>query len=156
MNESIFILINNRFILYSIKNKIGTQVLICHKNARFLHRWYESYHNYKADLWYYNAGEFPTKHILEPSPDLVHRVRNEFGVDNLIQMLYNRMNQQWQLQYYTIHLLERHRSYLIPTKGEDRYRYFNEYNIRTYNRTFGEMARLAYFGKKKIMDLNEK
>nr|XP_046915011.1 uncharacterized protein LOC124495637 [Dermatophagoides farinae] len=132
---------------------LGTQVLICHKNARFLRLWYDSYHNYKADLWYYNAGEFPTKHILESSPNLVHRVRNEFGVDNLVEMLYNQMNPHWQAQYYTIHLLERHRSYLVPNKSDgNRFRYFNEYNIGNYNRTFGEMARLAYFGEKKILD----
>ena len=128
-------------------------MLICHKNARFLRLWYDSYHNYKADLWYYNAGEFPTKHILESSPNLVHRVRNEFGVDNLVEMLYNQMNPHWQAQYYTIHLLERHRSYLVPNKGDgNRFRYFNEYNIGNYNRTFGEMARLVYFGEKKILD----
>ena len=125
-------------------------MLICHRNARFLSLWYESYHNYKADLWYYNAGEFPTKKILQPMPSLVHRVPEKFGVDNLAQMLYNETNRHWQDQYYTIHLLARHRSYLVGSSSQ--FRYFNEFNIRDYNKTFGEMARLAYFGAKQSIE----
>lgn len=120
-------------------------MIIAHKNARFLNLWYDSYKNYKPNLWYYNAGELPTKQFLEKSPDLVHRVKTEFGVHLLVQMLYKRLDTNWQQNYYAIHLLSRH-LYLI----DERNRTFDEQNIGNYNCTFGEMARLVYFGSKSL------
>ncbi|RWS20039.1 uncharacterized protein B4U80_06737, partial [Leptotrombidium deliense] len=61
-------------------DNLGTQVLIATKNARFLKLWLQSYKTYNGSLWYYNAGEYPTKFILEPHPDLVHRIKEELGV----------------------------------------------------------------------------
>ena len=47
---------------------LGTQTLIAHKNARFLKLWLNSYHDYRPNSWYYNAGELPTISILYKRP----------------------------------------------------------------------------------------
>ena len=52
---------------------IGTQIVIAKPNANFLKLWLQSYRDYRASMWYYNAGEAPTKNILSKQPDLVHR-----------------------------------------------------------------------------------
>ena len=121
-------------------------MLICHRNARFLRLWHESYRQYKPTLWYYNAGELPTKKILEKKPSLVHRIKKEFGVHYLLPMLYQDRYPFWQKEFYTIHLLARHRQH------SDGIQYFNKDNIKGYNRTFGEMARLAYYGTKQFIN----
>lgn len=120
-------------------------MLICHRNARFLKLWYESYREYKPTLWYYNAGELPTTKFLEKQPNLVHREKIQFGVHYLVDMLYEEQNPFWDKMYYAIHMLARHRSH------SDGIVYFNEDNIKDYNRTFGQMARLAYYGNKNIL-----
>ena len=58
------------------------QVIVAHKNARFLSRWLDSYHDYRADIWYYNAGDLPVRSILNVHPELLHRVKGEFGADS--------------------------------------------------------------------------
>ena len=58
------------------------KVIVAHKNARFLNRWLDSYHDYRPDIWYYNAGDRPVKEILNIHPELIHRVKGEFGVDS--------------------------------------------------------------------------
>ncbi|CAG2177578.1 unnamed protein product [Oppiella nova] len=127
---------------------IGNQVLIGHKNARFLKLWYESYHKYRPTRWYYNAGQLPTSDILGPKPSLVHRVSHAFGVHNLVPMLYNDLYPFWDNNFFAIHLLARHKSYLVPN---DMITTFNEHNIKTYNKTFGQMARLVLFGTTDII-----
>ncbi|RWS05593.1 uncharacterized protein B4U79_07596 [Dinothrombium tinctorium] len=129
---------------WPINDYLGTQVLIAHKNARFLKLWFQSYRDYRPFKWYYNAGELPTESILTKRPDLVHREMTEFGVHNLVEFLYknNHPEEIWRSKFYTIHLLERHRSYMVP---EDSIGFFNENNIKTYNKTFGAMARSVLF-----------
>ena len=39
-------------------------------------------------MWYFNAGESPTQNILNQRPHLVHRVRTDFGVENLSDKIY--------------------------------------------------------------------
>ncbi|CAN7945121.1 unnamed protein product [Ixodes hexagonus] len=63
---------------------LGTQVLVAHKDARFLRLWHESYRFYNPDLWYWNAGELPTRMYLDRWPYLVHRVPEKFGVRNAL------------------------------------------------------------------------
>ncbi|XP_067140957.1 uncharacterized protein [Centruroides vittatus] len=118
-------------------NSLGNQVLIAHKNARFLKYWYESYEFYDPEKWYYNAGEFPTRTILYAFPELVHRVIDYFGVNtDFAFMLYSEKTDEWK-KFYTLHLLIHHR-YLV---ADDRPEIFDENNIITYNRTFGDMVR---------------
>ncbi|CAG2115186.1 unnamed protein product [Medioppia subpectinata] len=130
---------------------IGNQVLIGHKNARFSHLWYESYRKYRKNRWYFNAGELPTNDILLPKPWLVHRVDHAFGVHNLCLMLYNQTYPLWEKDYFAVHLLARHRDYLVPQDFKH-LKMFDENNIKTYNKTFGQMARLVLYGTKHLID----
>ncbi|XP_054157380.1 uncharacterized protein LOC128955733 [Oppia nitens] len=133
---------------WPLDENIGTQILIGHKNARFPRLWYESYKKYRPTRWYYNAGQLPTQDILNPKPSLVHREPRSLGVQNLVPMLYNDMYPLWEQNFYTIHLLSRHKSYLVPN---DPIVLFDERNIRTYNKTFGQMARLVLFDSKDLI-----
>jgi hypothetical protein len=93
-------------------------------------------------MWYYNAGEAPTKNILEKKPDLVTRVPELFGVQGLSQQLY--VNSDWDKwhDYYSIHLLSRHRSYLAKEDiKQSGILTFDEHNIQNYSKPFGEIAR---------------
>ena len=88
-------------------------------------------------MWYYNAGEAPTKVILSKYPDLVHRVPELFGVQGLAKELYEEKEFAWQ-KFNAIHLLARHRNYLVNDELKEE---FNEDNIQTYSKSFGEIAR---------------
>ncbi|XP_015917631.1 uncharacterized protein [Parasteatoda tepidariorum] len=125
---------------------LGTQLLVAHKNARFLRLWFNSYRYYRRERWYYNAGELPTTFILERMPYLVHRVLYDFGIHNLVQMLYGVRSREWK-DFHAIHLLVRHKNYLLPG---DTVTEFNEENIKHYNKTFGDMARLVLYGSEKL------
>ncbi|KAJ9578293.1 hypothetical protein L9F63_005514, partial [Diploptera punctata] len=111
---------------------IGTQVLLAHKDARFLPLWLDSYKHYRPRDWYYNAGQHPTQQILERSPHLIHRVPGLFGVQNLATRLYGPAPwPQWRLMY-TIHLLSRHPP---APQGMD------ETSVVRYRTPFGEIAK---------------
>ncbi|XP_013774993.1 uncharacterized protein LOC106459864 [Limulus polyphemus] len=129
------------------EQNLGTQVIIAHKNARFLKLWYHSYKYYKPERWYYNAGELPTQMILMRQPDLVHRVPYDFGVHDLAHFLYGVHRSDWQ-NFHAIHLLIRHKSYLVPSDPLEK---FDEKNIKAYDKTFGDMARLVLFGKTDVI-----
>ena len=51
---------------------MGSQVLLAHKNARFLKAWFDTYRSdYKKDEWYTNAGHMPGK-IVKKDPFIAH------------------------------------------------------------------------------------
>ena len=141
---------------------LGSQVILAHRDARFLPLWLETYRdNYRADLWYlnlkllllnrtslwnyllryYNAGERPTQEILYSSPHLVHRVKLRFGVHMLMRELYDTTDWAFEKEQDTVHLLINHRSYLDP--HYQAYPDFDADNIVHYPYTFGRMARLV-------------
>ena len=104
--------------------------------------WLESYRDYRPTMWYYNAGEVPTRHILSKCPDLVHPVKELFGVQNLAEELYEKYDWEGWREQYAIHLLFRHREYLAKEDVKDSgIADFDEDNILRYNKTFGVMAR---------------
>ena len=127
------------------EQNIGTQILISAPNAPFLKLWLQTYRDYRPALWYYNAAEAPTQNILKRRPDLVNRVEELFGVrTNLADKLYGTEAKDWAewKNYYAIHLLARHRDYLVKHDVElSNILDFDEQNIQNYTRTFGEMAR---------------
>lgn len=89
---------------------MGTQVIVAHREARFLREWLETYRGaYDKNKWYYNAGERPTVEVLYKRPELLHRVKLLFGVHYLIHKVYkaNEVWAEWRDQY-CIHLLKRH------------------------------------------------
>lgn len=120
---------------------IGNQILIGHKEARFLKRWLFGYRIYKPRMWYYNAGQYPTEQILQESPQLAHRVTEKFGVHNLLEELYEMEDWDWS-DFYAIHLLSRH-----PPAPQ-----LDEVSILTYNKTFGEIARWILYGISPVLN----
>uniref|UniRef100_A0A1B6DY42 Alpha-1,4-N-acetylglucosaminyltransferase n=1 Tax=Clastoptera arizonana TaxID=38151 RepID=A0A1B6DY42_9HEMI len=126
---------------------LGCQIIIAHKDARFLKLYLESYRVYKPDLWYYNAGERPTTEILYKMPELIHRVKVIFGLDNsFINPLFERNWPEWR-SLYSLHLLIGHQ-YMLQKKQIAENAYFpvefNEENIGYYPNTFREMAYDVY------------
>lgn len=124
----------------------GNQVLVAHKNARYLKLWYDSYRYYRPDVWYWNAGILPTELFLTTWPHLIHRVPYGFGVHNLAGFLYEDCSETW-TEYSAIHLLYRHRYYVAPS---DHFGALELDNLGRYNTTFGQMARLVLFGTTKM------
>lgn len=126
---------------------IGTQIILAKAGAKFIDLWLQSYKDYRASMWYYNAGELPTQVILARNPSLIHRVTESFGVQGLARELYQLERwDQWK-QYFSIHLLARHRHYLAP---DPQILEFNEFNIQNYTKTFGQLARSIWNHKKII------
>ena len=88
---------------------LATQTLIAHKNARFLKLWLDSYHDYRPDLWYYNAGQLPTTKYLQKDPSLVHRLKGGFGADapKVCPLIFRIYYPNWRKDFYAIHLVIR-------------------------------------------------
>ena len=119
---------------------MGSQVLVAHRNARFLKAWLDTYRsNYKENDWYTNAGYFPGE-ILKATPYVAHFVPFRFGVFIGTGWLYTEQRTNWREEFDTWHLLVNHRDYLDPVNYKI-YPEFNEDNIYKHNRTFTFMAR---------------
>ncbi|CAH0393314.1 unnamed protein product [Bemisia tabaci] len=112
------------------KENIGTQILIAHKDARFLKQWLNGYRRYQPRNWYYNAGQFPAE-VLSKKPELAHREDTLLGVQNLIEKLY--VADEWSSwkNFYSLHLLSRHHP--DPDK-------LDETSVTLYKHPFGEIA----------------
>ena len=130
LDEDVFVIRSlNRFRHFEVvigwpeDQNIGTQVIVSAKQARFLSRYLDLYHEYRPSQWYYNAGEAPTTNILADRPELVHRVKTGFGVENLAEKLYRERWVGW-AERFTIHLLDSHKEYLagVGELEEDNYR----------------------------------
>lgn len=102
------------------------------KNATFLSLWLKGYKRYVPSNWYYNAGQYPTEQILQKMPDLAHRVKELFGVQNLLHFLYESHDLLEWKKFYTVHLLSRH-----PPATE----FLNESFVGNMNNTFGEIIK---------------
>lgn len=112
------------------------QILLAHKNARFLSQWLAGYKKYKPSNWYYNAGQYPTQQVLAKQPNLAHRVPDLFGVQNLSNELYSSNNWTDWKEYYSIHLLSRH-----PPAPD----YLDELAIKKMNTSFADIVRFILF-----------
>lgn len=124
---------------------LGSQVIIAHKNARFLRKWLECYRFYDKTRWYYNAGERPTTEVLYKEPHLLHRVKVLFGADNsYIAKLFQQKWEDWK-DLYIVHLLIGHQYLLHNLSHKATFPVeFNETNIANYPVTFREMAYDVY------------
>ena len=142
-------------------SSLGNQVLIAHKNARFMKLYLDTYRNYDPKQWYYNAGILPTNAVLKPRPDLIHRVDVEFGVDGpvICQMLYNKYSSEWR-NYYTIHMYIRAANpvpdwcFTNPKTNvlnKPKITQFNEEMAPNLNVTFGEMMREVFAFEKYLL-----
>ncbi|KAI9563497.1 hypothetical protein GHT06_010960 [Daphnia sinensis] len=118
---------------------LGNQVIIANKNARILPLWLDTYKVYRSDLWYYNGGERPTEEILHHHPELIHRVKGDFGTDDgMSPNLYLNKEFEWR-HLDIIHLLIGQRIFWDPNYNATPV--FDENNIRTYPYPIGEMIR---------------
>ena len=107
-------------------------------------------------MWYYNAAEAPTQNILSKHPELVNREEELFGVHNLAEKLYGMKPSEWTgwKDYYSIHLLSRHRDYLVKDDIQtSRILEFDEKNIQNYTKVFGEMARSIWNDERVLREL---
>ena len=123
---------------------LGTQVLIAHKEARFLKLWLESYKDYQPQSFYFNAGQKPMFEIIHRMPEIVHSLDVLLGVRGLTRHLYVWDTWSNWRKYYSIHLVIRHRHYLDTLLNYLRWPSINENNICDYPHPFGEMAREVY------------
>ena len=138
---------------------LGTQTLLAHKNARFLKLWYETYHDYRPDIWYYNAGQLPTNSVLVERPDLIHRVKLKFGVDGPVvcPLIYNKYYKEWNKEFYSIHLNIRGNvlnewcnESLSHKKAVPHTSVFDERVSTDLKTTFGEMTRILFNFEKNL------
>ena len=83
-------------VSWNLGLNLGSQILIGHKNARFLNLYIEIYHYYDSIQWYYNAGQLPRKMILHKKPELVHRIMDWFSDngDKLCPIVFNKILSQ--------------------------------------------------------------
>lgn len=123
---------------------LGSQVIIAHKDARFLKLWLESYRIYHPEDWYMNAGEKPMKEILAHRPELVHTMKTLLGVRGMTGRLYHWDSWNNWRKYYTIHLVIRLRKYSVSWWHYKMWPTIDETNICQYSKPFGEMAREVY------------
>lgn len=124
---------------------LASQLVVAHKDARFLKEWLNTYKDYRSDRWYYNAGERPTTEVLYKRPELIHRVKVLFGADN--KYIHNLFQQQWPewKNFYALHLLYRHQYLLHNISNKATFPVeLDENNIGDYPITFREMAYDVY------------
>lgn len=136
---------------------LGNQVLIAHKNARFLKLWLNSYHEYNSRKWYYNGGQLPVQSILNKKPGLIHRAHGQFGVDGKVvcPQLYLGYYPNWRQKYYAIHLFMRNNMITYwgyIKKSKTAVRIFDEQNIKYLTNTFTEMARDVFEFENKTLN----
>lgn len=87
---------------------LGSQVLVGHKDARFLRLVLQTYKVYNTNRWYWNAGELPTVAILYKYPQIVHRIKTKFGADAPVacKYFYKEYHGDWRTDtYYTFHMV---------------------------------------------------
>uniref|UniRef100_A0A146M4C3 Alpha-1,4-N-acetylglucosaminyltransferase n=1 Tax=Lygus hesperus TaxID=30085 RepID=A0A146M4C3_LYGHE len=127
---------------------ISNQVMVAHKNARFLREWLLTYKDhYDSHGWYYNAGIRPTQEVLSKRPELVHRVSRRFAeYHGVADMLYLSKSDAW-MDHYAIHLYVNHMKALVRRNLSSEATYpvvFNEDNIRLYPVNFRDMVYDVY------------
>uniref|UniRef100_A0A0A9YW01 Alpha-1,4-N-acetylglucosaminyltransferase n=1 Tax=Lygus hesperus TaxID=30085 RepID=A0A0A9YW01_LYGHE len=128
--------------------QINNQVIIAHKNARFLREWLLTYRgNYNKSIWYYNAGIRPVEEVLSKRPELVHRGARWFSeYPGIGAMLYLDHSGVWK-DHYAIHLYVNHMKALVPRNLSSTETFpvvFNETNIHRYEANIRNMVYDVY------------
>ena len=134
---------------WDIGQPMSCAVLIANPNSRFLKLYLDGYRDYHSNEWFYNSGLYPTDEILKKKPELVHRVKGQFGAEGprICPMLFSRYDPKWKEIFYTIHLYIRGN---VVTKQQwcfsgniPKITTFNESMASTLNITLSEMLRLV-------------
>ncbi|KAF6213274.1 hypothetical protein GE061_010992 [Apolygus lucorum] len=128
----------------ALPTQINNQVIVAHKNARFLREWLWTYKgHYISTIWYYNAGIRPVEEVLSKRPELVHRGSRRFSeYPGVGAMLYLDHSGKWR-NHYAIHLYVNHMSSLLWRNWSTIATYpivFNETNVHLYDVNFRDMV----------------
>ncbi|XP_075526744.1 uncharacterized protein LOC142558502 [Dermacentor variabilis] len=130
---------------FGSRDSMGNNLMFFHNNSRFLRLYLDSYRQLNDSRWNYNAGELPTKALLERHPHLVHRLHYglETGLD-MLSVLYEPHAYPYWRNAFAMNLLSQNRgeSQHDPLRAAA----FNETNIRDLDNAFGQMSRSVLFG----------
>jgi len=124
-------------------------VIICAKDSPFLLLWINSYlDDYQVNEWAYNTGQVPFN-LARRYPHLVNLDENRINRPNFkeLDVIWGSTRFNWQ-NNYAVHLWYRLWKDMSP--------YYagiepNDDNVKTWNSTFGEMARTILYGNKAMM-----
>ncbi|XP_065305706.2 uncharacterized protein [Dermacentor albipictus] len=130
---------------FGSRDSMGNNLMFFHNNSRFVRLCLDSYRQLNDSRWNYNAGELPTKVLLERHPHLVHRMH--YGLEtglNMLGVLYEPHAYPHWRHAFAMHLLSQNRGETPhdPLRAAP----FNETNIRDLDNAFGQMARSVLFG----------
>ena len=123
-------------------------VILGTKGSCFLRMWLNSYlDDYRIKTWAYNSGTVPTKLAIR-YPSLVHVEETRFNRPNFneLKKIYNG-HFDWQ-RNYAVHTWFRlfQRMHRFEIEG-----YPDPQSIKKLNNSFGEMARVIYYGTADII-----
>ncbi len=127
-------------------------VVICSRQSQFLHFWLQSFiDDYRQEMWAYNSGRVPTI-LWQKYPDLVHVEKTSFFRPAWFQLDQIFLNKpyDWKEKNYLIHLwnsILEEKKYIPEPTFE---------NIRTWNGTFGEIARYVLYGSPDVISPDDK
>ena len=112
-------------------------IIICSRDSIFLALWIDRFFtDYRSDIWAYNSGKVPSK-LAQMYPDYVHIEKT-----SLHRPSYKEMNKIWGSELYNwkdnyaIHTWIRLHGRANPDPE----------NIKRMNTTYGQLARLVYYG----------
>lgn len=125
-------------------------VIVCSRDSPFLLLWLNSYlDDYQDHVWAYNSGKVPFQ-LANRYPHLVHMNEDQLNRPNFdeLEMIWGGGRFEWWKNYAV------HTWYRI---WRDQSKYFqgiepNEENIKSWNGSFGEMARTVLYGSARFMD----
>ncbi len=150
--------------------KVCGATIVCSSQSLFLHLWRQNFvEDYRTKTWAYNTGIVPTE-LWKKYPDLVHVEETSFFRPNFdeLDQLWLDTPYDWR-ENYAVHLWYHnwsHRSGYRKTKGLHKAKITEEHsrfwsteptyeNIRTWNGTFGQLARYVLYGSPDIIPANE-
>ena len=119
--------------------RLNNGVIVAAKDARFLRVWFETYHNFTKREWDYHDSIIP--YILQYKyPHLIHVEEGtiNYPTGKQLDLIY-KQRYDWS-RNYAIHLWHRLHEFDHGPAG-----------IRKLNTTFGEIARLAYYGNATLL-----
>ena len=111
-------------------------IIICSKDSEFLRMWLNSFYDDFHSTWAYNSGYVPSR-LARRYPSLIHIEETSLNRPNCneLEKIWGSEIYDWR-QNYAIH------TWIRKYKGEKP----NPDNIKTMNSTYGEIARLVYYG----------
>lgn len=131
------------------ETKACGSVIICSRHSPFLLLWINSYiDDYRIEEWAYNTGQVPFN-LARRFPHLVHMDEDRINRPNFdeLELIWGAGRFNWR-RNYAVHLWYR--------LWKDRSPYFHgtepdDDNVKSWNSTFGEMARSILYGSPQLI-----